>query len=73
MGLQQIVDSLLACETLRQTTLRCGDHKRVFTDYGKPVRYTGVGPQPPRNSKIVRPHPPFMQLYPNVIGGHCCG
>jgi hypothetical protein len=64
MGLQQIVVSLLACETLRRTTLLRGDHKRVFTDYGKPVRYTCVGPQPSRNSKLVRPHPPFMQSLP---------
>ena len=64
MGLQQIVESLLACETLRRTTLLRGDHKRVFTDYGKPVRYTCVGPQPSRNSKLVRPHPPFMQSLP---------
>jgi hypothetical protein len=64
MGLQHIVDSLLACKTLRRTTLRCGNHKRVFADYGKPVRYACVGPQPSRNSKIVRPHPPFMQSLP---------
>ena len=64
MGLQQIVDSLSACETLRRTTLRRGDHKRVFTDYGKSVKYTCVGPQPSRNSKIVRSYPPFMQYLP---------
>ncbi len=60
----EIVNSLLACKTLQRMTLRRDDHKRVFTDYGKPVRYTCVGLQPSRNSKIVRPHPPFMQSLP---------
>ena len=37
---------------------------RVFTDYGKRVSYACVGPQPSRNSKTVRSHPPFTQALP---------
>ena len=59
--LEKILSSLTACENLRKTALSRGDASRVFTDYGKRVSYACVGPQPSRNSKTVRSHPPFMQ------------
>ena len=62
--LDKILSSLTACENLRQTALSRGDASRVFTDYGKRVSYACVGPQPSRNSKTVRSHPPFMQALP---------
>jgi len=63
-GLTKIHNSLLACENLRRVALSRSDRKRVFTDYGKPVTYACVGPQPSRNSNIVRSHPPFMDHLP---------
>jgi hypothetical protein len=62
--LDQILTSLTACENLRKTALSRGDAKRVFTDYGKHVSYACVGPQPSRNSKNVRSHPPFTVSLP---------
>ena len=62
--LDKILSSLTACENLRQTALSRGDAARVFTDYGKRVSYACVGPQPSRNSKTVRSHPPFTQALP---------
>ena len=64
-GLLKIHNSLLACEKLRHVALRRSDRKRVFTDYGKPVTYACVGPQPSRNSNVVRSHPPFMDNLPD--------
>jgi hypothetical protein len=52
-GLEKITKSLTACKMLRRTALGHGDASRVFTDYGKNVTYTCVGPQPSQNSKIV--------------------
>jgi hypothetical protein len=62
--LDQILTSLTACENLRKTALSRGDAKRVFTDYGKHVSYACVGPQPSRNSKNIRSHPPFTVSLP---------
>ena len=59
-GLSKIHNSLVACEKLRRVALCRSDWKRVFTDYGKPFTYACVGPQPSRNSNVVRSHPPFM-------------
>ena len=64
VGLQKITNSLQKCEKLRRTALGRGDAKRVFTDYGKPLTYACVGPQPSRNSKTVRSRPPFTQALP---------
>ena len=62
--LDKILSSLTACKNLRKTALSGGDASRVFTDYGKRVSYACVGPQPSRNSKTVRSHPPFTQALP---------
>jgi hypothetical protein len=62
--LDQILTSLTACKNRRKTALSHGDAKRVFTDYGKHVSYACVGPQPSRNSKNVRSHPPFTVSLP---------
>ena len=64
-GLTKIHNSLLACEKLRRVALTRSDRKRVFTDYGKPVTYACVGPQPSRNSNVVRSQPPFMDNLPD--------
>jgi hypothetical protein len=64
--LKKIINSLVACEKLRHISLRRGDSKRVFTDYGKPVTYACVGPQVSRNSQTVLDHPPFMDALPDV-------
>ena len=66
VGLQKITNSLQKCENLRRTALCHGDAKRVFTDYGKPLTYACVGPQPSRNSKTVSTQPPFMNSLPNT-------
>ncbi len=66
-GLEKITKSLTACKMLQCMMLRRGNASRVFTDYGKNVTYACVGPQPSRNSKIVRSHPPFMQALPNSL------
>jgi len=58
--LQKIYNSLTVCEKLRHSPLFRGKSKQVFTDYGKPIRYTVVGVQPSRNSKEVKNHPSFM-------------
>ena len=60
VGLEKITNSLTACEKLRGTALGRGDTKRVFTDYGKRLRYVCVGPQPSRNLQTVSTQPPFM-------------
>ncbi len=60
VGLEKITNSLRACEKLRRTALGRGDAKPVFTDYGKRLSYTCVGPQPSRNSKTVTTQPPIM-------------
>ena len=64
-GLLKISNSLTACENLRRRALSRGDAKRVFTDYGKVVRYACVGPQVSRNSKTVLEHPPYMDALPD--------
>jgi hypothetical protein len=64
-GLSTIYDALHECEKLRRVAVSCSDQKRVFTDYGKPVTYACVGPQPSRNSKnTVQDNPPFMDSLP---------
>jgi hypothetical protein len=63
-GLTKIHNSLVACENLRRVALSRSDRKRVFTDYGKPVTHACVGPQPSRNSNVVRSQPPFMDHLP---------
>jgi hypothetical protein len=65
-GIDEITKSLIACENLRSTALSRGDAKRVFTDYGKCVRYACVGPQVSRNSKRVLSHPPYMDALPDA-------
>ena len=64
-GLLKISKSLMACKNLRRRALSRGDAKRVFTDYGKVVRYACVGPQVSRNSKTVLNHPPYMDALPD--------
>ena len=64
--LTKIINSLSACEKLRCISLRLGDSKRVFTDYGKPVTYACVGPQVSRNSQTVLSHPPYMDALPDA-------
>ena len=66
VGLQKITNSLQKCEKLRRTALGRGDSKRVFTDYGKPVTYACVGPQPSRNSRTVSTQPPFTESLPEA-------
>ena len=66
VGLQKITNSLQKCENLCRTALGRGDAKRVFTDYGKPLTYACVGPQPSRNSKTVSTQPPFMDSLPDT-------
>ena len=65
-GLLKISKSLMACKNLRRRALSRGDAKRVFTDYGKVVRYACVGPQVSRNSKTVLNHPPYMDALPDA-------
>ncbi len=60
VGLKIIINSLQAREKLRHMALGCGDAKCVFTDYGKRLSYTCVGPQPSRNFKTISTQPPFM-------------
>ena len=62
----KIINSLSACENLRRQALSRGDAKKVFTDYGKVVRYACVGPQVSRNSKTVLNHPPYMDALPDA-------
>ncbi len=52
-GLKKIYLSLEACERLRKTSLVRSDKKRIFGDYGVPVRYTCAGIQVDRRSKEV--------------------
>jgi len=61
IGLSQIYDALHECQALRLVSLRRSDRKQIFTDHNKPVSYACVGPQPSRNSNIVRDYPPFME------------
>jgi hypothetical protein len=63
-GLSTIYDALHECEKLRRVAISRSDQKRVFTDYGKPVTYACVGPQPSRNSNTVQDNPPFMDSLP---------
>jgi len=62
-GLTKIYNALQACENLRTPLIR-SNKKRVFTDFGKPVRYACVGPQVSRNSPSVHNHPSFMDKLP---------
>jgi hypothetical protein len=60
-GLSQIYDALDECHVLHPVSLRHSDRKQIFTDHDKPVSYACVGPQPSRNSNILRDYPPFME------------
>ena len=65
IGLSQIYDALHECQVLHPVSLRRSDRKQIFTDHDKPVSYACVGPQPSRNSNIVRDYPPFMEGLPD--------
>jgi hypothetical protein len=62
-GLGKIYKALNAGENLR-TPLCRSNKKRVFTDFGKPIRYACVGPQASRNSQTIHDHPSFMDELP---------
>ena len=64
VGLPALYDALSHCKKLRRVALCQSDHKRVFTDYGKHVTYTCVGPQPSRISNTVLNNPPFVDALP---------
>jgi hypothetical protein len=59
-GLRKIYNALEACKKLRKISLVQSDRKRVFGDYGKPVRYTCAGIQVSRNSCDVVEFVPHM-------------
>ena len=59
-GLKKIYLSLKACERLRKTSLVRSDKKRIFGDYGVPVRYTCAGIQVDRRSKEVLGYAPYI-------------
>jgi len=52
------------CKKLRRLALCQSDGKRVFTDYGKQVTYTCVGPQPSRISNTILDSPSFVNALP---------
>ena len=62
-GLGKIYKALNAGENLR-TPLCRSNKKRVFADFGKPIRYACVGPQASRNSQTIHDHPSFMDELP---------
>ncbi len=63
-GLVKIYKALHACENLRSPLCR-SNKKRVFTDFGKTLRYACVGPQVSRNSQKVHDYPSLMQKLPS--------
>jgi len=63
-GLKKIYSSLESCERLRKTSLVRCDKKRIFGDYGVPVRYTCAGVQVARRSKEVLENAPYMDELP---------
>ncbi len=44
-GMTQIMNALLACETLRKKSLLRSNGKKIFGDYGKEIMYTCAGMQ----------------------------
>ena len=63
-GLNKIYSALEACERLRKTSLVRSDKKRIFGDYGHPVRYTCAVVQVARRSKEVFDNAPYMDKLP---------
>ncbi len=59
-GLRKIYNALEACKKLRKISLVRSDRKRVFGDYGKPVKYTCAGVQVSPNSRDVVDFVPYM-------------
>ena len=63
-GHHLIYSALEACERLRKASLVRSDKKRIFGDYGKPVKYTCAGVQVDRRSQQVLDNAPYMEKLP---------
>jgi hypothetical protein len=66
MSMKEIISALEACEKLKRTPLRRGDHKHIFSDYGKRVMYTSAGVQVSRNSRGVLDCNAYMEDLPDI-------
>ena len=64
VGLPAVYDALNYCKKLRRVALCRSDSKRVFTDYGKQVTSTCVGPQPSRISNTILDSSSFVNALP---------
>ena len=64
ISMKEIFCALEECEKLKKTSVRRGDNKRIFGDYGKCVMYTCAGVQVSRNSTEVLNCNSFMEKLP---------
>ena len=64
LTVNDIVSTLEECEMLKKTSLVRGDRKRIFGDYGQPIKYTSVGVHVSRNSSEVLDCNSFLHNLP---------